>query len=216
MELLRAGRAGRLVRLAAAIGAVSPVASGSSRTDERATTGNGVTLAVPGRSNATPSVATDDDLVAIVWSASLASGTTDIFLAVSHDGGRTFGAPVRVNDVDGDARVNGEQPPRVTIHPSNPPTITVVWTTKGAAGTKLVQARSNNGGRSFARATTVPGGDAAGNCGWHATAATRHAATRSAKASAERQEPCLLSGSIIASSRSRTAWSRPHITDMAV
>jgi hypothetical protein len=132
------------------------------------------TLTVPGRSSATPSIAADGPFVAIAWSAALPSGATDIFLAVSRDGGLTFGSPVRVNDKDGDARVNGEQPPRVVVQRGDPPIITVVWTTKGASGTRLVYARSDNGGRSFARAMTVPGGDAPGNRGWEAAAIDRH------------------------------------------
>jgi hypothetical protein len=125
-------------------------------------------LAVPGRSNATPSIASDGAVLAIAWGASTPAGATDVYAAVSGDGGRTFGAPVRVNDVDGDARLNGEQPPRVAVHGT---AITVVWTAKGANGTKLVQSRSDNGGRSFARSSTVPGSDAAGNRGWENAAA---------------------------------------------
>ena len=133
------------------------------------------TLSVPGRANATPSIAADGDVVAIAWGASAASGATDVYLAVSRDAGRTFGQPVRVNDVDGDARLNGEQPPRVTVRASGPtaPVITVVWTTKGATGTRLVQSRSSDGGKSFARAATVPGSDAAGNRGWENTTVDR-------------------------------------------
>jgi hypothetical protein len=135
------------------------------------------TLAVPGRANATPSIAADRDFVIVAWSAALESGSTDIYAAASRDGGRVFDPPVRVNDAIGDARVNGEQPPRVTIvrgtGQSAPPTVVIVWTTKGASGTRLVQARSTDGGRTFARAATVPGSDAAGNRGWHAATADR-------------------------------------------
>jgi hypothetical protein len=158
----------------------SSVVSGFSRTIDSRTSA-GVTLAVPERSNATPSIASDGAFVAVAWGASLASGATDIFLATSRDGGRTFAAPVRVNDKDGDARVNGEQPPRVVLQDADPPIVTVVWTTKGEQGTRLVFARSDDAGRSFTRATTVPGGDAAGNRGWEAVAVSR-----GAKASAER------------------------------
>lgn len=129
----------------------------------------GATLAVPGRSNATPSIAADGEFVAVAWGASLLGGpggATDIFLATSRDGGQTFGAPVRVNDKDGDARVNGEQPPRVVLRHADPPIVTVVWTTKGEKGTRLVYARSGDGGGSFTPATGVPGGDAPGNRGW--------------------------------------------------
>jgi hypothetical protein len=49
----------------------------------------------------------------------------------------------------------------------------VVWTAKGGSGTRLVSARSDDGGRSFARSTAVPGSDAAGNRGWESTATDR-------------------------------------------
>ena len=146
--------------------------SGFSRTDDSRSSAV-VTLAVPDRSNATPSIASDGAFIAVAWGASLASGATDIVLATSRDGGRTFGAPVRVNDKDGDARVNGEQPPRVVVQHADPPVVTVVWTTKGEKGTKLVYARSDDGGKSFTHATTVPGGDAPGNRGWEAVAVNR-------------------------------------------
>jgi hypothetical protein len=44
----------------------------------------------------------------------------------------------------------------------------VVWTAKGSAGTRLVFARSDDGGRSFGPESSVPGSDAGGNRGWHA------------------------------------------------
>jgi hypothetical protein len=128
-------------------------------------------LAVKGRSNATPSIASDGDVVAIAWGASTPAGATDGYASISGDGGRTFGPPVRVNDVDGDARLNGEQPPRVAVRGT---AVTVVWTTKSANGTRLVQSRSADGGRTFARATSVPGGDAAGNRGWENAVADRN------------------------------------------
>jgi hypothetical protein len=130
----------------------------------------GVDLAVPGRASATASIAADDRTIAVAWGASLPSGATDVYLATSADGGRSFGPPIRVNDIDGDARLNGEQPPRVAMRQHD---VTVVWTTKGAAGTKLVQARSIDGGRTFARASAVPGGDAVGNRGWENATADR-------------------------------------------
>lgn len=131
------------------------------------------TLAVPGRANANVSMAVSGSLVAAVWSASAPAGDTDVFSATSRDGGQTFAAPVRVNSTPGDARVNGEQPPRLALkaRPSGVPEIVVVWTTKGSAGTKLLQATSTDGGRTFAPSALVPGSDAAGNRGWEAVAA---------------------------------------------
>jgi hypothetical protein len=131
-----------------------------------------VTLSVPGRSNSTPTIAAAGAFVAVTWSASAPGGSTDIYVAVSRDGGRAFGAPVRVNDVAGDARVNGEQPPQVSLisRAAQEPAVAIVWTTKGANGTRLVYARSDDGGRSFAGAALLAGTDAPGNRGWQATA----------------------------------------------
>jgi hypothetical protein len=161
MELLTVRRAsGRLIELTLGLAVLAAVVSGFSRTVDAAV---GVILSVPNRSNATPSIVAQGDVVAVAWGASAQGGATDVYVATSRDGGRIFGAPVRVNDVAGDARLNGEQPPRVAMHGD---AITVVWTTKGANGTKLLQSRSADGGRTFARSTMVPGGDAAGNRGW--------------------------------------------------
>src|SRR5581483_2564508 len=118
---------------------------------------------VPNRGAATPTVAVRGNAVVVAFSATADSGMTDIYAAVSRDGARTFAAPVRVNDVAGDARVNGEQPPRVGFDDT---AIVVVWTAKGPKGTRLMQARSGDGGRTYARASVVPGSDAAGNRGW--------------------------------------------------
>ena len=129
----------------------------------------GSTIAVPGRSSATPMVAANGSFLVVAFSAASPSGTTDIYASISRDFGKTFAGPVRVNNVDGDARVNGEQPPRVALvhHADADDEIVVVWPTKGATGTKLVAARSRNGGRSFAAAVTVRESDAPGNRGWH-------------------------------------------------
>jgi hypothetical protein len=133
------------------------------------------TLAEPGRANANSTIAAEGRFVAVAWSASLASGQTDVFSAVSRDGAVTFDAPVRVNDVDGDARVSGEQPPHVALVTSagRVPSIVVLWTTKGPRGTRIVQSRSDDGGRTFSNATAIPGGDAEGARGWEAVAAAR-------------------------------------------
>jgi hypothetical protein len=125
------------------------------------------TLTIPGRVGATPSIAAQGALVVVVFSATDPAGTSDIFAAVSRDGGRRFGAAVRVNDVPGDARVNGEQSPRVDLVDQH---IVVVWTSKGGQGTRLLQARSTDGGRTFSKAAIVAGTDARGNRGWESIA----------------------------------------------
>jgi len=128
-------------------------------------------LAVPGRANANVSLASTGRVVTAVWSAASRDGATDIMSATSQDGGETFGPRVRVNDTPGDARVNGEQPPRVVVtsRGSGLPQVTVIWTSKGGtlnSGTVLRTARSIDGGKTFQASTLVPGTDAAGNRGW--------------------------------------------------
>jgi hypothetical protein len=131
-----------------------------------------IELQVAGRRSATPTIAADGQFVAVAWGGQQASGTTDVFAAVSRDGGRAFGTPVRVNDVVGDAQLNGEQPPHIALvrRAGREPVLVVVWTSKGAKGTTLRQSRSDDGGRSFSAAALVPGTDAPGNRGWEAIA----------------------------------------------
>ena len=132
-------------------------------------------LAVKGRANANASIDSRDQFVAVAWGAATKDSTTDVFVAISRDAGRTFRAPVRVNDVIGDARLSGEQPPRVSLAPRRglPPSVVVVWTSKAAGGTRLLQSESVDGGVSFGRAAALPGGDAVGNRGWESTAVDR-------------------------------------------
>jgi len=133
-------------------------------------------LEVAGRSNVTPSIAADGRVVIVAWSASAQGGATDIYVARSRDGGRTFEAPVRVNDAAGQVSVSGEQPPRIALvpHATGEPSAVAVWTAKGASGTRIVTARSDDGGRTFGRTRTVPGTDAAGNRGWEAITTSRN------------------------------------------
>ncbi|MBY0492514.1 MAG: hypothetical protein K2R93_21945 [Gemmatimonadaceae bacterium] len=129
-----------------------------------------VSLDVAGRSGANPSVTALGDFVAVSWSAA-ASGAMDVYLAVSRDGGRRFGAPVQVNSVAGQARVSGEMPPRVALVPragAKEPDVLVVWTVKTGNDWQLLQARSTDGGAHFGAASTVTGSDAPGARGWQA------------------------------------------------
>lgn len=132
-----------------------------------------ITLAVAGRPNANVSLTASGSLVAAVWASAAPTGGADIFAAVSRDGASTFGAPVRVNATAGDARVNGEQPPRVAITgPAHAPAgIVVVWTTSGSAGGRIVFARSTDGGKSFG--ATIPVAEGPGNRGWENIAVDR-------------------------------------------
>ena len=124
-------------------------------------------LAIAGRSNATPWVASDGPLVAVVWGASIAD-KTDVFLAVSHDSGTTFGAPVQVNTIPGEARLGGELPPRVAVTAGRGPStaeVVVLWTARGAA-TSIKTARSRDGGRTFEPPVELQGAGAEGDRGW--------------------------------------------------
>lgn len=127
------------------------------------------TLAVPGRHNAAPWVASSGRFVAVTWGASL-DGKWDIYVATSADEGRTFSAPLRVNAVAGDGRVSGEIPPRVALHQpagAAEPEVVVAWNAKDQ-GTEIKIARSRDFGRTFATPVSLQAPGAAGDRGWHA------------------------------------------------
>lgn len=132
-------------------------------------------LAVRQRTNANVSLAASGSFAALAWGASTAEGVTDVYVAASLDGGRTFGVPARVNRVAGEARLSGEQPARIALvpRPGRVPSIVVVWTAKAPQGTRLLFARSDDGGRSFGPSVPVPGSDASGNRGWESIAVDR-------------------------------------------
>jgi hypothetical protein len=130
-----------------------------------------VTLAVPGRTNSTPWVAAAGSFVAVAWGAA-ANGKGDVFLAVSRDGGGMFSPPVRVNSVEGDARISGEIAPRVVLTPRGgaAPIVSVTWNAKDGT-TQIKTARSTDGGRTFGPAIGLQATGAAGDRGWQAAAA---------------------------------------------
>jgi len=130
-----------------------------------------VVLAVEGRTNANPSMAAEGAFVAIAWSASTTT-IVDVYASTSRDGGVHWGAPVRVNATPGDARVSGEQPPRVALRAraGAAPEVIVVWTSRVSAGSRLLSARSTDGGRHFGNSVVVPGAEGAGNRGWESVA----------------------------------------------
>ncbi len=117
-----------------------------------------ITVAVAGRANGNVSVASSGAFVGLAWTGRTTDGVTDVYSATSRDGARSFGKPVRVNQVPGDATASGEQPPRIVMSPrvGTIPTIVVVWTAKSASGTRLVSARSNDDGQSFGPKSRFP------------------------------------------------------------
>ena len=141
------------------------VAAGQSASEPTAT------LGVPDRVNEYPSLASQGTWVALAWAASSETAGTNIYAAVSRDGGASFGSPVRVNAAEKQASINGEQPPRIAlVSGTGAPSIVVVWTAKVGPATALLSARSTDGGHSFGASTPVPGSDAAGNRGWESIA----------------------------------------------
>lgn len=129
------------------------------------------TLGVAGHANSTPSLAVLERTVAAVWTAAK-EGTTNLYLAVSNDGGATFSAPRRVNDQDGDAGATNEQPPRVVISGTrDAPTLTVLWSKRdpGPQQTRrdiIRMARSTDGGKTFSPARTTHDPAFSGARGW--------------------------------------------------
>ncbi len=123
-------------------------------------------LGVPDRNNAYLSLAADGDRVAAAWAASDASGT-DVYAAFSGDGGAHFGAPVRVNDVAGDANVGGEQPPRIVIRDRR---VDVVWVSKHDGAAAIRVAASDDGGATFGAAKTITPAGLTGARGWESAA----------------------------------------------
>ena len=68
-------------------------------------------LAVGGTTGSGLSLAASGQHVVGVWAATTES-RTNIYAAVSHDGGARFSAPIRVNDVDGDCLLYTSPSPR--------------------------------------------------------------------------------------------------------
>jgi hypothetical protein len=120
-----------------------------------------VALGVAGAANSGASLAAAGSSVVVTWAARTESAT-DIYAAFSGDGGATFGAPRRVNDVPGDARVSGEQGPRVALGRG----VQVVWISRrnGMAAVRTAAARP--GEQTFAPATTVHAENLGGARGW--------------------------------------------------
>jgi hypothetical protein len=121
-----------------------------------------VGLAAAGAVNTGVSLAADGDRVVAVWAATTGE-VTNIVAAVSRDAGTTFGAPVRVNDIDGDARVSGEQPPRVALSGDR---VVVIWESNRGGESSVRLAASNDGGRTFVPGTTVEPAGTGGARGW--------------------------------------------------
>jgi hypothetical protein len=128
-----------------------------------------IDLGVRDRVNSTPWIAASGSFVAVAWTGSVA-GKGDVFVAVSRDAGAAFSSPVRVNSVEGDARVSGEIAPRIAVlgRSGSDPLITVTWNAKECT-TQNRTARSRDGGRTFAEEMNLQTKGAPGDRGWQAS-----------------------------------------------
>lgn len=126
-----------------------------------------IRFAMDGQMNAMPSLDASGNYVAVVWTGTR-NGVMNVYAAVSQDGGITFPFQGRVNDQDGDASANVEQPPRVAIAGS---TITVIWPSRKTATSAIRMARSTDGGRTFSHAVTIHNASLKGARGWTSIAA---------------------------------------------
>jgi Cu/Ag efflux protein CusF len=153
--------------LATACGSGSPSANASANP----ATSVILSLGLPHAANSTPVLAASGRWVVAVWTAA-DHERTNIYAATSADEAKRFGAPVRVNDVDGEAHVYGEDPPRVAIAPATesastaPPTIIVTWPSDRARHVGLRSARSVDGGRTFLPSTSIGDETIAGERGF--------------------------------------------------
>jgi hypothetical protein len=134
-----------------------------------------VYLSVSGRASADAWVAADGARVAVAWGARAPGGDTEVYTATSSDGGRSFGAPARVSDGAGTARINGEMAPRVVFVPraGQAPAVDVLWIDRGSE-TAVRIARSNDRGRTFGASRPLQKSGSAGDRGWAALTADAH------------------------------------------
>lgn len=137
--------------------ALAALAAGGCTRGEGASVGPVATVAASGASN--PTVARGPSGETYIAWVGAGPGGQDVYLARRAPGERAWSAPVRVNDVDGDAAPHEQAPAQVAVGPDG--TVYVVWqnnrTVPGRRfpASDLRLARSTDGGRTFAPAITV-------------------------------------------------------------
>lgn len=134
-----------------------------------------VAVGIPGAANSGVSLAANGNDVVLTWAAAV-DGVTDVYAAVSQDGGASFARPVRVNDVPGDARVSGEQAPRAALGTQ----LSIAWLSGRGGVPRVRLARSADGGRSFGPASSVHDDGLKGVRGWPSLAAAGDGSLRAA------------------------------------
>jgi hypothetical protein len=155
----RAAAAAALLLSTAAAGGGAPPSP--ERPDPPAVGSVPVGLGLAGLVNSGASVAAAGSRVVVAWAARSES-QADVYAALSRDGGSSFEAPIRVNDLPGDARVSGEQAPRVVLDEA----MQVAWVSRQDGMSVIRTARSRPGDRSFAPAKTVHAAGLTGARGW--------------------------------------------------
>ena len=125
-----------------------------------------VSLRVAGATNANASIATHASQVVVTWAARTGN-VTDVYAATSLDGGFSFGPPVRVNDVAGDARVSGEQAPRVAMADR----VRVAWCSRPGGASVVRSASAAAGAGAFTPGASVHADGLSGARGWASLAA---------------------------------------------
>ena len=117
-----------------------------------------------GANQAEPAIAIDASMpsphILISWTDARNAGNNDVFFAKSSDGGLSFSANVRVNDVT----TNSQSEPDLAVDHANPDLIHVIWTDTRNAGTgaDIYYANSTDGGLSFNPSQRVNNDGAAG------------------------------------------------------
>jgi hypothetical protein len=146
----------RVILGAGAIAAVMAFAA-----SQVAGAGQQTNLGVEGALNSNVSVAAAGARVVLTW-AVRSGAATDVYAAFSQDGGVTFGPPLRVNDLSGDARVSGEQAPRVGVGER----VAVAWESRQAGLSLVRTASAASGAKAFTPAVNVHPDALAGARGW--------------------------------------------------
>jgi len=118
------------------------------------------TVAEAGATHPTAAVDPASGAVYVAWVGTPdADGRADVYLARSDDGGASYAAPVRVNDIPGDAAPHAQAPAQVAVGPDG--TVYVVWQNntkiegRRFPASDLRLARSTDGGRTFEPAVYV-------------------------------------------------------------
>jgi hypothetical protein len=157
---------GTAVLACAGLAVAAGVLSGADPGSGSASAGEPLRLGLPSAVNTGVSLAASGTSVVVAWAAR-SDAATDVYTAWSRDGGASFEAPLRVNDMPGDARVSGEQAPRVALGGAT----RVVWISSQAGVSVVRSATRSAGAPGFGPAATIHPEGLTGARGWFSLAA---------------------------------------------